>query len=85
MKLVYTKHAKDKFNHPSIIKFNIKRNNIKEAILRPDHYMENYELKVKIVLRKLNEDYNLRIIYSEVNGIITLVTFYPTRRGRYEK
>lgn len=59
MKIVYTKHAKNKFNHPSVTKFNIERNNIKEAILRPDQYMENDELEVKIILRELNENYNL--------------------------
>lgn len=85
MKIVYTKHAQDKFNHHSIVKFNINRDNIKEAILNPDHYLENVEVGVKIVLRKLSRKFNLRIIYTEVNDIIYVITFYPAERGRYEK
>lgn len=85
MKIIYTKHAKNKFNHPSVIKFNITSKDIKKAILHPDHYTENNELKVKIILRKLTWGYVLRIIYTEINDIITIVTFYPARRGRYEK
>lgn len=84
MKIIFTKHALGKFEHPSVIKLGIKRKNIKEALIDPDYSTEIKERNVKYVLKKIDYDHDLRVIYKEIYGTITIVTFYPARRGRYE-
>lgn len=85
MKIVYTKHALKKFKHPSIIKLQVKRKNVEETLSSPDSKSEDEKAYTISVLKKLDERHNLRVIYKEVSDIITIITFHPARRGRYEQ
>ncbi len=84
MKIVLTKYALGKFKHLSVIKLGIKRGHIKKALQTPDYFAEIKERGVKFVLLKIDDGHDLRVIYREDNGIITIVIFYPAERGRYE-
>lgn len=84
MKIIYTKHAAGKFQSLRIIGWKFNRADVREAINNPDHFSDDKERKVKIVLKKIDQDHNLRVIYHQAGDIITIVTFYPTKKGRYK-
>lgn len=85
MKITYTKHAERKFDYLKELKFNLKPEDIEEAISNPDHFEEDKVSQVKIILKSLNKRLNLRVVYSDKGGIIRVITFYPTPKGRYIK
>ncbi len=85
MRIIFTKHALGKFKHPSIIKLGIKRKHIKSALVDPDYSAEIPERRVMFILKKIDADHDLRVIYRGNGAIIVIVTFYPSTRGRYEK
>ncbi len=41
--------------------------------------------KVEIVLKDFDARRNLRVIYAKSHDIITIITFYLVKKGRYEK
>lgn len=84
MKIVYTKHALGKFKSLAKLNWKFTRKNILAAIENPDFYLEDKERKVLIVLKSIDTNHYLRVIYAKQGGIITIVTFYPSVKGRYE-
>lgn len=85
MKIVYTKHALEKFSHPDIEKFNLKKKDIKNAFKHPDHHGTESLREIEFILKSLDPRHNLRVIYKLKSSIITVITFYPSKKGRYEK
>lgn len=85
MAIIYTKHALGKFKHPSVINLGIKRKHIKSALASPDYSAEIPERRVVFILKKIDVEHDLRVIYRKIGAIIVIVTFYPAKRGRYEK
>ncbi len=85
MKIVYTLHAAGKFKSLQIIGWKFKISDIKSVITHPDYFLEDKIRGVKIALKKINDKHNLRVIYNDHGGIITVVTFYPAEKGRYEQ
>lgn len=83
MNIVFTKHALGKFKHPSVVKLGIKRAHIKQAVTLPDYSGETKEKDVLFVLKKIDNEHDLRVIYTK-SDIIKIVTFHPTEKGRYE-
>ncbi len=84
MKVIYTKHALEKFTHPDIVKFNLKKKDIKNALESPDHHGVEFLREVEFILKDLDSKHTLRVIYKVKGSIIIVITFYPSRRGRYE-
>lgn len=84
MRIVFTKHALGKFGSLVLLGWKFNKKDIKKTLLNPDHFSEDEERGVKIILKVIDEDHNLRVIYTERSGIITIVTFYPVGKGRYE-
>lgn len=85
MKIIYTKHAKNKFKYAEELNWYLSEKQIEKAIREPDFYMADKEKSVEIVLKQFDKNRNLRVVYSQVNDIITVITFYLTKKGRYEK
>lgn len=85
MKIVYTKHAENKFKYSAELKWNLTKKHIKEAIQNPDLHQVDNEKKVEIVLKTFDERRNLRVVYSKTSGIITVITYYLTTKGRYHE
>lgn len=83
MKVVYTKHALEKFKHPSVVKLGITKIHIQNALEEPDKSWVDEE-GLEYLLRKIDEKHNLRIVYRKEDDII-IITFHPAKRGRYEK
>lgn len=85
MKISYTKHAENKFTYAKELKWNLSKKDIEKAIENPDFYSVDIGKSVQIVLKEFDTRRNLRVVYSRVGDIITVVTFYLTKKGRYEK
>ncbi len=85
VKIIYTKHAKRKFKTHRAGGWNFSNKDIIEAIKKPYFLEINKEKKVKMVLKKWDENHDLRVIYKEENDIMTVITFYPTEKSRYVK
>lgn len=85
MKIIYTKHALGKFNHPEIRNLNLKREDIENALENPDYHGLEVLRNAEFILKSLNLELNLRVIYGVRKSIITVITFYPTPKGRYEE
>lgn len=84
MKIIYTKHALEKFGSLVLLGWKFKKQDIKQALIKPDHFLEDKERGVNIILKEVDKDHNLRVVYTENDDIITIVTFYPCWKGRYE-
>lgn len=85
MKVTFTKHAKNKFKYANELKWHLTEKNIKEAIQNPDFFSSDKEKEVQIVLKEFDQARNLRVVYSKTSGIIIVITFYLSKKGRYEK
>ena len=84
-KIVFTIHAKHKFENLPPRSIAIKHTDVLKAIENPD-YKDLESDKPKVIVHKnLDTKHTLRVVYKEENDIITVITFYPTRKGRYEK
>lgn len=84
MKIVYTKHALGKFKSLRKLNWHFTRKDIAKVIKNPDYSLEDKERGVFIVSKRIDNKHYLRVIYTQRNGIMTIVTFYPTNKGKYE-
>jgi len=82
--IIFTKHAKNKFEILKRHKFLITEQQVIEAL-------ENYDLIDKsrppllIAQRKIDKNYVLRVVYKKEGNISKVITFYPGRIKQYEK
>ena len=83
MRIIFTKHAEKKFGFLKELGFNIKRGFVEESLKNPSKIQKGYS-GTKVILKKIDETHNLRIVYSDEGGIITVITFYPVRKDRYD-
>ncbi|MBI2590918.1 MAG: hypothetical protein HYW33_03525 [Candidatus Blackburnbacteria bacterium] len=81
----YTKHASGKFVSLEKAGFVVKRVQVRATILNPESGPTEGRFGTKIVVKCLNKDHSLRVIYVQSNDIITVITFYPVEKGRYEQ
>lgn len=83
MKIIFTKHAKDKFKTHKLAGWKFLQRDIKEAVRNPYFTGAEEGRGVKFVLKSLDKNHDLRVIYKEEDDIITVITFYPTEKARY--
>lgn len=83
MKIIFTKHALGKFKTHLAAGWKFSQIHIKETIKKPDFSNKDEERSVKFVIKRWDSEHDLRVIYKEEDGIITVITFYPTEKGRY--
>ncbi len=83
MKVTYTKHAKRKFGFHKKLGWKFSRADVKRVIQEPNFSNIDIDRSVKIALKRWDSEHDLRVIYKEEDGIITVITFYPTEKGRY--
>ena len=81
MKIVYTKHAKDKLKIAESIKFKINKRliNISLNKISLSNKVEMFRL-----IEKLDKHHDLCVIIKQEDKIIKVITFFPTQKGRYE-
>lgn len=85
MKIVFTKHAASKFTDLPAGSVVVKKQDVLKAVKNPD--FEDFESdKPKIIVHKsLDTRHIVRVVYRKESDIITVITFYSTKKGRYEK
>ncbi len=83
MKIVYTNHAKKKFKFLKELGWDFKPKDIKEVLEKPVANKKGYSGRF-IAIGKLNETHELLVVYIESDGIITIISFYPVKKGRYD-
>lgn len=84
MKIVYTKHASGKFKSLNKLNWHFTKKSIGEVLENPNYSSEEKERGVFIASKIIDNKHYLRVIYTLRSGIITIVTFYPTKKGKYE-
>lgn len=84
MRIVFTKHATRKFKFHRQYGWHFKVKDIKEALYNPDYSRVDKKSGEKFILKKIDSEHDLRVVFGRENDIIRVITFYPTRRGRYE-
>lgn len=85
MNIVFTKHALRKFKIHEAAGWKFSKKDIRETVENPYSSIIDEETNIKIVLRRWDNEHDLRVIHKEKNDIIIIITFYPTEGGRYTK
>ncbi|MEK7553264.1 MAG: DUF4258 domain-containing protein [Patescibacteria group bacterium] len=82
--IIFTKHAKDKFEILKRHKFLITEKQVLKTIGNPD-LIDKSRLPLLIAQRKIDKNRVLRVVYKQEFGVIKIITFYPGRKKQYEK
>lgn len=82
MKIIYTKHAVDKFQDKEIIKLGVKRKHINEVLKDP--IVVDKDINPHQSVGELNESLSLSVIWKIEKDSIKVITFYVSSKGRYE-
>lgn len=83
MKFVFTKYAAGKFSKLSKQGIRITKRNVLDVLKAPDHTDKQTDYSKIIVSKEIDERLVLRVVFRTKDDIITVITFYPARRGRY--
>ncbi|MDO8664412.1 MAG: DUF4258 domain-containing protein [Candidatus Liptonbacteria bacterium] len=82
--IIFTKHAKDKFEILKRHKFLIAEKQVIKTVEKPD-LIDKSRLPLLIAQRKIGKNHVLRVVYKQEFGTIKIITFYPARKKQYEK
>lgn len=82
-KICLCDYAKSKFEILKEHNFFLTENQVVEAIKNPDKILIGHKRR-KIAQKSLDKEHLLRVIFEEDVNEITIVTFYPVRKERYE-
>ena len=83
MKIVFTKHARDKFKMLAKHWFNLTGTDVIKVLENPEHEDKETNLPNIIASKSFDEKHVLRVVYKREDGIIRVITFYPAEKGRY--
>ena len=83
MKIIFTKHAELKFRDLEEQGFKIAKGQVEDALNMPEKIIEGEKGRL-IVQRAIDETHTIRVIYEKEEDLIRVITFYPTRRRKYE-
>ncbi len=82
--IIFTKHARDKFEILKRHKFLVSEKQILKTIEKPD-LIDYSRSPLLIAQGKFDREHVLRIVYKIENGNIKIITFYPGRKSQYEE
>ena len=83
MKIIYTKHAQKKFVDLAKLGIIVEKKLINKIATNSLHADFGTDPPKIIVSGNLDAQHILRIVYKKEYDIITVITFYPTKKGRY--
>ena len=83
MKVVFTKHAEEKFENLARVGVFVTKRDVIKTITQPDHLDREIDFPQIIASRLLSKTRILRVVYKMENDIMTVITFYPAKIGRY--
>ncbi len=79
----FTSHARRKFEALRELGLALDERQVLETIQRPTVVKRTWKDRF-VATGNLNSTHVLRVVFERENGNITVVTFYPARRTRYE-
>ena len=79
----FTDHAVQKFKILKRLGFSVSMEQVARVVDNPDRVDAGWKGRF-IASSKLNREHVLRVVYEKVDDRKLMVTFYPTRRERYE-
>ena len=82
-KITFCPHAENKFKIFEQHGLKFTKPQISDAINHAEKILSG-ERSRKIAQKSLDLEYVLRVIFEETNELITVITFYPAKRSRYE-
>lgn len=83
MKIIYTKHAIDKFIELKRLGWAINKLKIKKVLQKPK-WIGLSKHGQKTVMSLIGSNHILRIVFNIEDDIIKVITFHIAKRGRYE-
>ena len=83
MKVVYTKHVEKKLKSFKALGVIIRKSNIEKTVRNPIHIDKVSDYPKIIASGELDKNHIIRVVYKVENDIITVITCYPTQKGRY--
>jgi len=82
--IVYTKHAQKKFEDLAKLGIKVTKILVKQVVTNPQHQAKDPSSEHNtIASRELDRNLVLRVVYRVEDGIILVITFYPSEKGRY--
>jgi len=82
VKIIFTKHVRDKLLKEEIQKLGITEEDLKNVLKNP--VVEDKNIAPHQSIGKFNEELSLSVIWKIEKSAIIVITFYPSSKGRYE-
>lgn len=82
MKIIYTKHALEKFGELELDGWHITKTKIKQTIKRPK-WIGTSRYGQETAMGLVDDRHILRIVLDRKGDIIKVITFHIGRRGKY--
>lgn len=83
MPIEFTAHARQKFLMLAELGFTPSEEQVRRAVEEPDRVDAGWRGRL-IAVKGFDAQHDLRVIYEAKGEVKVIITFYPTRRGRYE-
>ncbi len=83
MKIVYTKHALEKFKFLKRFGWTISKTNIRQTLKTP-RWRGVSRFGQETAMSLLDPTHILRVIFNREGDRLKVITFHPARRGTYE-
>lgn len=83
MKIVLTHHAQKKFKDLLKIGVIVSKRAVLLTIKNPEHIDRESDKPKLIASKPIDSKHILRVVFKVEDDIITIITFYPAKRGRY--
>ena len=84
MKIVFTKHAEEKFSVLRRHGIRISKKQVLKIISAPE-LVDHAKLPLLIAQSSFDTTRVLRVVYKIEQNAIVVITFYPGRKSQYEK
>lgn len=82
-KIIFCSHAENKFKIFEKHGLRFTKTQIIGTIINAEEILMADHAR-KIAQKSFDSEYILRVIFEETNELITVITFYPAKRSRYE-
>ena len=83
MKIIFTKHAEEKFKELEKLGWKVTKQKVKNTVKKPV-WRGASRFGQETALSFVNKAHILRVILNNEDDIIKIITFYIARRGKYE-
>lgn len=85
MKIIFTKHATQKLLKPVKKGLKLSKEDITNTVKNPDQVDYEIDYPKIIAIKDYDQRHVIRVVFRRNSDIITVITFYPARQGRYEE